>query len=288
MCIRDELPKISIITVSYNSEKTIEQTIVSVIEQTYENIEYIIIDGDSHDRTVDFIMRYEMQLAYWVSEPDSGIYDAMNKGIDRATGDYIYFIGSDDCLVDAEIIYRVAQTLMGNYDVFSGKVWNVDENLQLQMEYTNKFDINDIYIGYCIPHQGLFVKTKILKEYHFDCNYKIAADRDLFYKLFFNKTITCKFSDEKIAFYSNSGISSLEVLKRMREDIEIMYKYKIPKRFIHAYQTRTSNSLKKYIKYKLKKMLMNLNCIRYILKKKGWQDHRCDWKHCRWCSKKLR
>ena len=90
--------KISIVTVSFNAVKTIEQTILSVINQTYENIEYIIIDGGSTDGTIDIIKKYEDQISYWVSEKDKGIYDAMNKGIDIATGDYVYFIQSADVL----------------------------------------------------------------------------------------------------------------------------------------------------------------------------------------------
>ena len=91
---------ISIITVSYNAVKTIEQTISSVVNQSYSNIEYIIIDGGSTDGTVDIIKKYEDRIAYWVSEPDGGIYDAMNKGIKVATGDYIQIIGADDFLIN--------------------------------------------------------------------------------------------------------------------------------------------------------------------------------------------
>jgi glycosyltransferase involved in cell wall biosynthesis len=90
-------PLISIITVVYNGVSTLEQTILIVINQTYKNIEYIIIDGGSIDGTVDIIKKYEDKLAYWVSEPDKGIYDAMNKGIDKATGEWINFMNAGDC-----------------------------------------------------------------------------------------------------------------------------------------------------------------------------------------------
>ena len=91
-------PRISIITVVYNGASTLEQTILSVLKQTYSRIEYIIIDGGSKDGTVDIIKKYQDRIAYWVSEPDEGIYDAMNKGIRHASGDWIYFLGADDIL----------------------------------------------------------------------------------------------------------------------------------------------------------------------------------------------
>ena len=110
-------PLISVVTVSYNAVSTIEQTIISVLNQMYSNIEYIIIDGGSTDGTVDIIKRYDDKIAYWRSEPDRGIYDAMNKGILQAKGEWIYFIGASDLLlknsfqtifsgkIDAEVIY---------------------------------------------------------------------------------------------------------------------------------------------------------------------------------------
>ena len=90
-------PKITIVTITYNAERYLEQTITSVIEQTYTNREYIVVDGNSSDGTLDIIKKYESEIDNWISEPDNGIADAMNKGIDLATGDYILFLHSDDC-----------------------------------------------------------------------------------------------------------------------------------------------------------------------------------------------
>ena len=117
----NNITKISIVTVSYDVAGTIEQTISSVVNQTYENIEYIIIDGGSTDGTVDIIRKYEDKIAYWVSETDRGIYDAMNKGIDVATGDYIYFLGADDILFNLPII-SISNAWHDNIDILLGKV----------------------------------------------------------------------------------------------------------------------------------------------------------------------
>lgn len=98
---------ISIVTVSYNAVLTIEQTILSVINQTYPNVEYIIIDGGSTDGTVDIIKKYEDKIAYWVSEPDKGIYDAMNKGVVVATGEWINFMNAGDIFTDGDVIDKL-------------------------------------------------------------------------------------------------------------------------------------------------------------------------------------
>ena len=151
--------KISIVTVSYNAADTIEQTISSVVNQTYEDIEYIIIDGGSTDGTVDIIRKYEDKIAYWVSEPDEGIYAAMNKGIDAATGDYIYFLGADDALVDSEILHYVCNDIKETHaDVYSYCEYMVTDS-GMQKFVSNKFARNEKLIKSMIPHQGMFVKT---------------------------------------------------------------------------------------------------------------------------------
>ena len=120
---------ISVITVSYNAVSTIEQTILSVINQTYSNIEYIIIDGGSTDGTIDIIRRYEDKIAYWVSEPDRGIYDAMNKGASKANGEYIAFLNSDDWY-ELDAVSIIAQFADGKTDLISGII-KLYKNLSL-------------------------------------------------------------------------------------------------------------------------------------------------------------
>ena len=97
-------PTFSIITITYNAVRLVEQTLLNVLSQSYPNIEYIVIDGGSTDGTVDIIRRYESGLAYWVSEPDKGIYDAMNKGLQKATGDYVWFINAGDTLCSSDTV----------------------------------------------------------------------------------------------------------------------------------------------------------------------------------------
>ena len=111
---------ISIVTVSYNAVLTIEQTILSVINQTYPNVEYIIIDGGSTDGTVDIIKKYANKIAYWVSEPDKGIYDAMNKGGLKATGDFIQFLNAGDWFENEHVIEKIFKDWYKRVDVIYG------------------------------------------------------------------------------------------------------------------------------------------------------------------------
>ena len=133
---------ISVITVSYNAVSTIEQTILSVINQTYSNIEYIIIDGGSTDGTIDIIRRYEDKIAYWVSEPDRGIYDAMNKGASKANGEYIAFLNSDDWY-ELDAVSIIAQFADGKTDLISGIIKLYKNNIFL---YAHGASMDNIYI----------------------------------------------------------------------------------------------------------------------------------------------
>lgn len=221
-------PKISIITVVFNGAKTLEQTIVSVINQTYKNIEYIIIDGGSTDGTVDIIKQYEDRIAYWVSEPDKGIYDAMNKGIDVATGDIIGIINSDDYYDSNTVEYVVGGFQISNADIVHGNIILVLPDGCVYAEYSPpKVIKNLIWHDMAFYHPTCFVKKSIYKKYGaFSNSYKIAADYELLLKFYLNGV--CFFYLEKdVAYFRLAGISDLSAELGMREvrDVSVSYGY---------------------------------------------------------------
>ena len=275
--------KITIITVAYNVIHTIEQTIQSVVQQSYENIEYIIIDGESKDGTLDIIKKYEHKLAYWVSEPDTGIYDAMNKGVNQATGDYILFLGADDWLLDKDIIARIIPVLP-SADVIVGTVLSVHEELGVERREKNVFSLEDIYAGYHPPHQGMFVRTSIMKAYKFNCKYRIVADYDFFLKCYFDRRITIRSIDQVVSYYSLSGVSNNNKGLVIKEDCCAMLENGISKNHVEVYKERRlleHDKIKKYIK----KCFSVLGILKKILLKKGWTQHACSWRVCRVCKK---
>lgn len=178
--------KVSIITVVFNGEKFLEQTIQSVLNQTYKNIEYIIIDGGSTDLTIGIIKKYEDKLAYWISEKDGGIYDAMNKGIVKATGDLIGIINSDDFYSKKTSVESIVKAYLNNEfpDILYAnmKFFNPDTN-QFKIIYpsifTLKFDMT-------LNHPTCFLKSELYKNKLFDINFKICADYDLILFFYMN------------------------------------------------------------------------------------------------------
>ena len=198
-------PKITIITVTYNAEKYLERTIKSIIEQDYPNIEYIIIDGASTDSTLEIIKKYEKYITHWISEPDRGIYDAMNKGIDVATGEWINFMNAGDSFCEQNTISRVLLENHYDYDLLCG-----EHNLYLDDLYTHcKLDDNwAIHKKMPACHQSIFMKTLILKKYFFDLKYQIAADYDLIYKVYFDGFDKIKFYNFPISNFLNDGLTT--------------------------------------------------------------------------------
>lgn len=271
--------KISIVTVSYNAADTIEQTISSVVNQTYENIEYIIIDGGSTDGTVDIIRKYEDRIAYWVSKPDNGVYDAMNKGIDVATGDYIYFLGADDALVCTKTLYYVCNDIKETYaDVYSYCEYMVTDN-GMQKFVSNKFARNEKLIKSMIPHQGMFVKTILAKKNIFDVKYKIAADFKFFLQCRLKKSINIAYKDMPIAYFSLSGLSGNQS-KIMEQEVREIYR---------ELQIEYPNDCVSGYKLVLKKILKAMRLFYPLIKLRdsiGWNRHKCDNELCRWCRRK--
>ncbi|MBL1200345.1 MAG: glycosyltransferase [Nostoc sp. GBBB01] len=179
------LPKLSIITVTYNRLQELIETFASITSQTYYNIEYIVIDGSSQDGTVDFLRTNDDKISYWVSEKDAGIYDAMNKGALAATGDWIIFMNSGDKFFAEDTLAKVAEYLDNSLDVVYGGVESVVNDKYGYRTYQRKpYELSLIWREIPSCHQSVFVKRKLQVQYPFDTCLTWCADHDLLSKLY--------------------------------------------------------------------------------------------------------
>jgi len=217
-------PLISIVTVCLNSADHIERCINSVINQSYTNIEYIIIDGGSTDGTLDIIKSYEDKINRWVSEKDRGIYDAMNKGIAICTGEYIGLLNSDDyyapdavqVVVDAILTDSTVEMVHGNIVVTHRE--------RSEILIGNH---NDLLRHWSVYHNSCFISSASYKLYKYDISIKISADYDLVLKLYFNGR-RFKHVDHVILYFSPYGASSTPTWSERFVKFRIRAKYNLP------------------------------------------------------------
>lgn len=274
--------KFSIITATYNAAKTFRQAAESVFKQTYPSVEYIVIDGGSTDGTVNILKEYSSRLAYWVSEPDKGIYDAFNKGIRVATGDYIYFLGADDCFFDDNVLSKVSDVLSPKIDVFSAAVCLVNEFNLEKITGNELARDQEHYDGEMIPHQGMFVKSDILKARPFDASYRLAGDYDFFLFCYFNDKIKFHYADFPIAYYATGGFGSSNADLSLEEHLRIWRKYhmeQLLKKYENGFK---SNRFRAAIRACIDSMGVYPWYLRLF---QGWRLHHCDNKICRWCGR---
>ena len=228
-------PLITVITVCYNAIETIEQTINSVINQNYYNLEYIIIDGGSTDGTVEIIKKYTEKISYWISEPDKGIYDAMNKGVAKASGDYVAFINADDWY-ENNILNELDIYFKKQYDLIYGIIKLYNKNTFL---YAHGASMNNIKKE-MIAHPSTFIKKDIFEELGgYNLNYKYVADYELMLRLAI-KGGKFMFVDKIIANFRLNGASS--DIKSLQE------KNKLKRRFCN----------RSYFRYCLYKILIRI------------------------------
>ncbi len=220
----ESCPLITVITVVFNGAETLEQTIQSVIQQTYNNIEHIIIDGGSTDKTLAILQKYDHKIAYWLSEHDSGIYDAMNKGILLARGDYIGMLNSDDFFSDPIALDVIATNIrLANVDAVFSCLDIVDRiNLDrvLRRYRVSNFSSLMLRIGIMPPHPTFYCKKSCYENAGlYLTNYRIAADFEMLVRLLTKHHITWRFIDKttikmRYGGVSNSGIKSKWVVNR--------------------------------------------------------------------------
>lgn len=216
----EDLPLISIITVVYNGVKTIEQTILSVIQQPYQNKEYIIIDGGSTDGTVALIKKFESYLSYWISEPDNGIYDAMNKGISHAKGELIGIINADDWY-EENIFSRIAQQYLetGSDHVIYGMLRIFQDNEFYSMVGNSIRILKED----TIMHPSCFIPLKLYNTFGtYNSSYKYSADYDLILR-YVNDGVKFSFIEKPIANFRRGGISSLPDAEREKYKVRVRH-----------------------------------------------------------------
>lgn len=214
-------PLVTVITVVYNGRAKIENTIKSVINQDYLNIEYIIIDGGSNDGTLEIIKKYKYAIKHFVSEKDNGIYDAMNKGINLASGDFINFMNCGDTFSDANTIKTVVNNLKPNIDLIYGDYHIKAGNNKRQK---NNGKCTDLWKGlFC--HQAMFMKTWIARREKFDTSISINADSDLVLKII-SLGLICKKLDLSLACIEGGGLSDQSRLKSVLSQWRLTLKYR--------------------------------------------------------------
>lgn len=218
--------KISIITVCFNSEKTIRDTIESVLSQDYPEIEYLIIDGLSEDRTMNIVSEYSNMISTIISEPDQGIYDAMNKGVQLSTGDIVGILNSDDVYAHSRVVSDLVRLLSDSkVDAVFGDLVIVDrDNITkiVRIYSSNYFKKWKIRFGLMLPHPTFYVKRNIFDKFGcYKLNYRVAADFELITR-FLHGGITFVRNPDVMVKMRQGGISSSGIFGRIHQNFEIV------------------------------------------------------------------
>ena len=217
--------KISIITTTYNSATTIEQTIQSVLNQSYTNIEYIVVDGGSTDGTLDIINRYKAQLGKIISEKDNGIYDAINKGIDLATGDIIGILHSDDFYMNSTVIEKIASTFNQNQcDGLYANLYYVDKDDTNKIKRkwnSGNYSEGAFLNGWMPPHPTFFVKKEMYTKFgKYNLQFATAADYELMLRFIHKHKIKLAYLNEFIVKMRVGGKSNNALKSRVTANLD--------------------------------------------------------------------
>ena len=221
-------PKFSIITVTYNAERVLEDTIQSIMTQSYKNLEYIVVDGGSTDGTLALIEKYREHITTVISEPDHGLYDAMNKGIRLATGDYLCFLNAGDELHEDDTLLRMVHSINGTHlpDVLYGETAIVDsEGHFLRMRRLSAPEVltwKSFQQGMLVCHQAFFPRRTLVESY--DLHYRFSADFDWCIRIL-KKAHTVHNTHLTLIDYLNEGITTRNHKASLKERFHIMVKH---------------------------------------------------------------
>ncbi|NDV46030.1 glycosyltransferase [Paludibacter sp. 221] len=246
--------KLSVITINLNNDVGLKKTIDSVVSQSFKEFEYIIIDGSSTDESVNIIKQNEDNINYWLSESDSGIYNAMNKGIRQAKGEYCLFLNSGDYLIDETVLHDFVYSKYVE-DIISGNVLLLKSNEKelIQSVETENISFEVFYKSY-IPHPSSFIRRELFFVYGFyNENFKIVSDWEFFFKVLIIHQATYRHFERIVAVYDFSGISSLEENQlKVREERETVFMKHMPL----IYES--------YVKLETELLLLKKECKQYL------------------------
>ncbi|MCR4808814.1 MAG: glycosyltransferase [Prevotella sp.] len=246
--------KFTVITVNYNNREGLLKTLKSVTEQTCKDFEYLVIDGGSTDGSVDAIKEYADRINYWVSEPDKGVYQAMNKGIALAKGDYLNFMNSGDCFYDAEVLEHMAAKQLTE-DLIVGHDYHFDEGSQ-QGFYTilpPRLSMLN-FVHHTLPHQSTFFKRQLFDEVQYDETLKIASDLKFYIHQICVNECSVRYVDDAICRREPDGISKAQYERRLKEHSHVVSEV-LPPGAVKDYETLYQ--LDKWTMFKLFRLLEN-------------------------------
>lgn len=199
--------KLSIITINYNNKEGLQKTINSVLNQTWKDFEYIVIDGGSTDGSEKIISHYKTLFSYCISEPDNGIYNAMNKGINVAKGDYLLFLNSGDELNDLTTLQTLEKFLDHKADIYYGNANYIENEGEIKRTYPEKLSFS-FFMEQNLSHQASFIKRTLFHTFLYNENYKIVSDWEFFIYQICKQNVVYKYLDLTICKYDTAGISS--------------------------------------------------------------------------------
>lgn len=200
--------KISIITVNYNNKAGLQKTIDSVTAQVFKDIEFIIIDGNSTDGSKEFLLEHQDHFTYWVSEPDHGIYHAMNKGIRIANGDYLLFLNSGDCLADEQVLNKLAPQINGTHDIYYGDIIFERTKNRRKVVFPEKLSFN-FFVTDNLSHQATFIKRTLFdKFFYYNENFRIASDWEFMIYAICKRNASYQHLNLLVTIYDGNGLSS--------------------------------------------------------------------------------
>ncbi|MBL0012233.1 MAG: glycosyltransferase [Flavobacterium sp.] len=241
--------KISIITINYNDKNGLNKTIKSVLGQTFIDYEFIIIDGGSNDGSKELIVENETKVDYWVSEKDSGVFNAMNKGIRKATGEFLIFMNSGDIFNSNTTLQEVAPDLTSQYDIYYGDNFKESPSSKRLKTYPEKLTFSFFYTG-AINHQSTFIRRSLFDDhFYYNENYKIASDWEFFVYVICHQNVPYKYLAKTIAIYDFTGISSSPKFSDLfaKEKLQTIEKF-FPA-FIEDYKNVSEVNSKRYLQF---------------------------------------